>query len=169
MIKKDLHCGVKLTNRFTFLKEEPLHTECENDEDTPITSNIFLLGKRNIFHLRKVKRSKINSVPLEGQENVTKRMENSSDHLKVLKTVNKFQVPSDTSDEDVDILVKRIDILNKNKRDLKKCKTCNFKKRTCLVDPSKCKAVQKQCFSCNKPGHFPKLLCCKRRIIMNVN
>ena len=45
---------------------------------------------------------------------------------------------------------------------LKKCRSCHFKKRLCLLDRSNCAAFEKTCFACNKTGHYPKSLNCKK-------
>ena len=48
------------------------------------------------------------------------------------------------------------------KSSLKKCRFCNFKKRSCTLHKSNCTAVSSTCYSCNKAGHFPKSLNCKK-------
>ena len=111
--------------------------------------------------MRKTRRSSLNAASLDCKQKETS--EKSRDNLKVFETLNYFQVLPDSSEEDVNVLVKHSDIFNMKKSDLRKCKTCNFKKRQCLFDPSQCKAAFKQCFICDKPGHFPKSLCCQKR------
>ena len=51
--------------------------------------------------------------------------------------------------------------LKVSKKRLKKCRFCGFKKRSCLIDSSGCKARQLNCVKCSKLGHFPKSLNCK--------
>ena len=53
------------------------------------------------------------------------------------------------------------------KRCLKKCRYCNFKKRSCFFNPHSCKAKQLRCYSCLKMGHFPQSLNCKARKFVN--
>ena len=48
-----------------------------------------------------------------------------------------------------------------SRKNLSKCKTCNFKKRKCLIDKTQCVAIKKICTSCKKVGHFPKSPRCK--------
>jgi hypothetical protein len=50
------------------------------------------------------------------------------------------------------------------KRFLKKCRNCNFKKLSCILNPSSCMAQQKNCFKCGKKGHFPQSMNCKTKI-----
>ena len=45
---------------------------------------------------------------------------------------------------------------------LRKCKHCNFKRRSCMLDRLSCPALQKTCFACKKDGHFPKSINCKK-------
>ena len=89
------------------------------------------------------------------EESLTESSENPSDNLKVFEAVNQFQTLSDTSEED-------INILNKKKGDLNKCRSCNYKKRKCALKSSNCKAALLHCFLCKKPGHFPKSLYCQK-------
>ena len=49
------------------------------------------------------------------------------------------------------------------KRFLKKCRHCNFKKRSCILNPSSCEALNRNCFQCSKRGHFPKSMNCKSK------
>ena len=46
------------------------------------------------------------------------------------------------------------------KNELKKCRTCNFKKRLCAINPLACKALKVKCALCEKIGHFPQSKCC---------
>ena len=41
-----------------------------------------------------------------------------------------------------------------SKRNLKKCRFCAFKKRTCVLNPYKCKARFRVCSKCYKSGHL---------------
>ena len=91
--------------------------------------------------MRKTRRSSLNAASLDCKQKETS--EKSRDNLKVFETLNYFQVLPDSSEEDIDVLVKHSDIFNMKKSDLRKCKTCNFKKRQCLFDPSHCKAAFK--------------------------
>ena len=70
--------------------------------------------------------------------------------------INPFEVLMDNHEEGIKDIVRRNVILKTPKHCLKKCKRCNFKKRTCFVDSSTCKAAQQWCFKCNKKGHYPQ-------------
>lgn len=58
--------------------------------------------------------------------------------------------------------------LTVSKRHLKKCKYCNFKKRSCVLNPHSCKAKTLYCNSCLKIGHFPRSINCKTKKLKNV-
>ena len=54
------------------------------------------------------------------------------------------------------------------KRCLKKCRFCGYKKRSCAKNTLSCKAHDKRCFICKRQGHFPKSTKCnirKRRLV----
>ena len=53
------------------------------------------------------------------------------------------------------------------KQMLKKCRFCNFKKRSCQINPENCQAKKSVCWNCKKPGHFTQSLCCKKRRTAN--
>ena len=67
---------------------------------------------------------------------------------------NPFEILMDNHEEGIKDIVKRNVILMTPKHCLKKCKRCNFKKRTCLFDSSTCKAAQQWCFNCTKKGYY---------------
>ena len=52
---------------------------------------------------------------------------------------------------------------NISRRFLKKCKFCGYKKRSCFLHHSPCKALEKTCYKCGKEGHFPKSMKCKAK------
>ena len=81
--------------------------------------------------------------------------------LPPIETYNRFELLAESSEEDIDRLSNRVKILMTAKNNLQKCKTCNFKKRKCHLDPQKCQAKQKLCFVCKKIGHYPQSVCCK--------
>ena len=74
---------------------------------------------------------------------------------------NPFEVFMDNHEEGINNIINRNVILKTPKHCLKKCKRCNFKKRTCVFDSSSCKAIQQRCFKCNKKGHYPQSSFCK--------
>jgi hypothetical protein len=58
-------------------------------------------------------------------------------------------------------LIKNLKIKTTQKRFLKKCRYCNFKKKSCFINPSSCPALSSNCFRCYKQGHFLQSICCK--------
>ena len=86
--------------------------------------------------------------------------------LKAFQHENRYSLLEDNKEEDLDNLKKRlseIQLIKKIKRsELKKCHSCNNKKRTCLLDRSSCHALDQRCNFCNKLGHFPRSLNCKK-------
>ena len=74
---------------------------------------------------------------------------------------NLFEVLKDNHEESISDIITRNVILKTPKHCLKKCKRCNFKKRTCIFDASSCKAIQQMCLKCNKKGHYPQSPYCK--------
>ena len=76
---------------------------------------------------------------------------------------NPFEVLMDNHEEGIKNIITRNVILNTPKHCLKKCKRCNFKKRTCVFDSSSCKAVQQCCFKCKKKGHYPQSPYCEAK------
>ena len=76
------------------------------------------------------------------------------------ETFNLLQILEDGVAEDFDEVIKFEQI---PKHQLKKCRKCNFKRRTCVVNITMCKANQKRCVSCQKAGHYPQSLNCKVR------
>ena len=88
------------------------------------------------------------------------------DSLKKFETVNPFQVLQHNSEENIECLVQRLNdfklIQNMRKVNLKKCRTCHHKKRSCILDSTKCSAASKTCYFCGKTGHFPRSLSCKK-------
>ena len=74
---------------------------------------------------------------------------------------NQFEILVDNPEEGINDIIARTVILRTPKHCLKKCKRCNFKKRTCVIDSYSCKVIQQNCLKCNKKGHFPQSPYCK--------
>ena len=91
---------------------------------------------------------------------VTKMKRNK---LTYFKTSNQFEVLSENHEKDFQKLIKRAEIVTAKKKSLKKCRTCNYKKRQCVLNPSMCTAINRICSYCKTVGHFPKSLCCQKR------
>ena len=82
--------------------------------------------------------------------------------LDKFETPNRFDILKNNSEEDVRKIIKRLNIMKMKKALLNKCRHCNFKKRSCMLDRSSCSAKEKTCLACLKGGHFPRSLNCKR-------
>ena len=86
--------------------------------------------------------------------------------LENLETKNPFRLLENNPEENVDGVLKRMKeieyIQTLKKADIKQCRSCTFKKRSCMIDRSSCSAVDKMCVLCKKTGHFPKSLKCKK-------
>ena len=83
------------------------------------------------------------------------------------ETKNIFEVLTDNDEEDINKILFKTRILKTSKSSLKRCKRCNFKKRSCILNPSTCKAINKCCIKCQKIGHFPQSPNCKARAKAN--
>lgn len=90
----------------------------------------------------------------------------SSNNLKKFETRNRFSLLENISEENVTSVLNRIQeikfIQTLKKADIKRCHSCNYKKRSCMIDRSSCSAVDKVCVLCKKIGHFPKSFKCKK-------
>ena len=67
-----------------------------------------------------------------------------------------------SSINDSEQLKNRSELMKTPKTSLKKCRSCNFKKRCCVMMRSNCTASSRTCYACNKKGHYPKSLNCKK-------
>jgi hypothetical protein len=87
----------------------------------------------------------------------------TSHSLKKFEGHNCFSILESNAEEDFDkIVIQRLNIIQMKKTLLKKCKTCNFKNRSCMLNRSSCPALQRICFACKKDGHFPRSINCKK-------
>ena len=72
--------------------------------------------------------------------------------FKLLENIDLYYLSKKKSEVNIESVSKRL---------LKKCRNCNYKKRSCDVDSSSCVALIKNCSKCGKRGHYPQSLCCK--------
>ena len=157
---------IKMSNRFADLEEE----EVLKDENAHC--GIFMIGRRSIFQheeksQQKIKQKEFSCRPKKIKSTINfKNLETHKSNcvvseyheeglLKKFETGNRFYILSDNQEEDL------LKILRTPKQSLKKCRKCNFKKRTCILDPLSCKAVKSVCLKCQRFGHFPQSGCCK--------
>ena len=124
--------------------------------------------KAGLSHLdsagsRKVAKDFI-KMPKRNKENFMKTREvKKKNHSKPVKIFNRFQLLEDKQNGDLQDLIRSIKIQKTPRHELKKCRKCNFKKRTCVINSSSCKSIKEVCYVCNKPGHFPNSMNCKKR------
>ena len=141
-----LEKNLKTSNKFDCLDEE----ECVITKVIKMKSN----GKKlkNSIKLSKRKPSKKEETEII---NFKKALKNLQKHT---QTANRFQVLQDNQEEDLKRIIWRSNILRTERKQIKKCHKCNFKKRTCTLDPASCQASQKCCYFYKKKGHFPSSL-----------
>ena len=144
--KKD---GLKLSNFFGHLEEE----KCLMEEDELPQSGLFVTTASNSGKLKKTKISKVKSETAS-----SKKIRKG---YRKFESKNFFDVLRENPEEDLTDIIARNKVLSSRKQSLKKCKKCNFKSRSCILDPSSCKAAQSQCSKCKKLGHFPQSSNCK--------
>ena len=157
---KSVHPCLKLKNKFSSLQEECSITKPSNDKEDQTFSSMFFIGKRNVFKLWKINRFIKSPTLVVCEESLVKRRVKSND-MKVSKTSNQSQALSETSE-------KVINIVNKKKKDLNKCRTCHFKKRKCVLKSSDCKAANLHCFLCMNPGHLWSFVKLAEKVLRNL-
>ena len=121
-------------------------------------TNKIKVNETNSIHgtERSIKVKKCNSSKITNKIKVKEnKAEKWVDHF---VTPNPFIIVENNAEEDLDSMIQ---IKKMPKHLLKKCKHCNFKKRSCVLDPSSCSALNETCFKCDKKGHFPQSICCK--------
>ena len=146
---------------FSSLQDMDVSIDILQDEEK-IVDKFFLIGKKNIFRTKK-------KVIKQKQADVQnrKKKKKKTDNLSMFTVINRYSVLEDNPEFDVDKIIQRNMILKTSKKKLKKCRYCNFKKRSCLLDFENCKALQSHCFQCNKKGHFPRSIKCKSKRRIN--
>ena len=149
--KKVLDRELKLSNKFENLLEEGCIVKQTENVDENTNDRIFFIGKMNIFKSKKPIKA-WGSTNLKGEIKIAKNKRRTS-CLRGFESVNQFDVLADNSEEEVAALIKRLNILKASKSSMKKCRTCNKKRRICALDQTKCRAVTQFCYYCNKIGH----------------
>ena len=158
--------GISLFNRFQCLVEE----SCEIKEDKIVynrklknpTANqndgnkSVQFGGDSVCEFRFIQEEENKKFVQKKEKRINSNKDEES-CLQKFETMNRFEM----IDADVQIIIKKIEINKTPKKGLKKCRFCNFKKRSCSIDPSACTAKDKTCWRCNKVGHFPQSLCCQ--------
>ena len=146
------------SNKFEILEHEDLQIEETSTANIKMGSESFQKSISEI-QWKTVQKSKQDKREI-------KSLKYRLDPLKKFETRNPFRLLENISEEYVDSIMKRMKeikfIKTLKKADIKQCHSCNFKKRSCMMDRSSCSAVNKKCFFCKKTGHFPKSLRCKK-------
>ena len=76
---------------------------------------------------------------------------------------NEKNVPKESMSSDIEEDNTNIFEIRYSKKCLKKCRFCNFKKRSCILNSVSCKAKTLKCHTCSKYGHFPQSMDCKAK------
>ena len=150
-IRRSIDSCIRLSNMFSSLQDEDVSLEMIDNGDA-VLEHMFLIGKRNIFR---------SNSKWKEQKQEEKRSKKKSDSLEIFLVTNRYSLLEDNPEFEMERLMWRNKILITSKKKLKKCKFCNFKKRSCLLDPEQCKAIHSQCFKCSKKGHFPASINCQ--------
>ena len=150
-IRRSIDSCIRLSNTFSSLQDEDVSLEMIDNGDA-VLEHMFLIGKRNIFR---------SNSKWKEQKQEEKRSKKKSDSLEIFLVTNRYSLLEDNPEFEIEKLIWRNKILKTSKKKLKKCKFCNFKKRSCLLDPEQCKAIHSQCFKCSKKGHFPASINCQ--------
>ena len=127
-------------NRFEVLNEEAI----EQAEEVKVIDGHLKFDVKDLYKLRK-------------DENQGRK------RFKPVETFKWFQLFEDNPEEDLNNLVMIVEIKKTPKHQLKKCRKCNYKKRTCALNSSSCQANLKSCYNCGKTGHYPQSKECSRR------
>ena len=96
-------------------------------DEEKIVDKFFLIGKKNIFRTKK----KVIKQKQADVQNKNKKKK-KTDNLSMFTVMNRYSVLEDNPEFDVDKIIQRNMTLKTSKKKLKKCRYCNFKKRSCL-------------------------------------
>ena len=154
--KKRCSTGLKLSNRFMLLSkwnDDPSMNANEKKEDETL-SYFCSIGKPNIFKSKNTRKKHCKKIKESMDESITKE---SKKNLYLPKYM------SDNYEENIGKIIDVFEILASKKRNLKKCRTCHFKSRKCIIDPATCKAKNIKCKHCQNIGHLPKSIVCKKK------
>ena len=137
--------SIKTKNRFEALMEETLEQVEEHYDD-------------NEKFETEVSKSEVSKLKSKKMERRVKKQKTER-----VETFNKLALLVDNSEEDLSKRIVNFEIDKTPKHQLKKCRKCNYKKRTCTLNSLSCKACQNVCSFCLKHGHFPQSIDCKKR------
>ena len=163
--------SIEVSNRFDIFNNVPICDEKYDPNTYEIYGNVKELkdqngltnlnmnvSRKNTKNLsRRLKGNKNKFIKVREVENKMKRNSNP------VKCFNRFQLLEDRNEDELNDLIHIHRIQQTPRHKLKKCRKCNYKKRTCEIDSSKCKSNSKDCYACHKHGHFPNSMNCKKR------
>ena len=118
--------------------------------------------ERSSDQVYKVNVRKLNRKKFAQQTFQFKRVEIYNDKTLVqFETSNPFKLLGIMNEDYLERTVSKVNLKSVPKCSLKKCRYCNYKKRSCGISSSSCVARIKKCFKCGKRGHYPQSMCCK--------
>ena len=141
------------SNQFNLLQveQEILETSLEQERE----SKTSLMSSYGILNSSKFSKRK---------QKTTQKMKPKSKTIKDISLLEGDRCFAMSIKKEEENLKKNINgglILNVPKKCLKKCRSCNYKKRTCALNPWSCKAQNLICYKCSRYGHFPRSMNCK--------
>ena len=92
----------------------------------------------------------------------------NDDTLVQFETPNPFKLLDTTNEEYLKHTDSKVNTISLPKHLLKKCRYCNYKKRSCTMSSSSCASQIKKCFRCGKGGHYPQSMCCQANKVSQV-
>ena len=148
---------MKLENRFDVLNEENFSESIDENE------SYLMIGNKNLFCCQKEQTKQRKTKKIKTETNPKKNLKAERYCQKKFEKLNLFSALREYPEEDITKVLKICEVSRIPKKSLQKCKRCNCKRRTCVVDSSNCKAAQMLCKVCKKSGHFPKSRYCKAK------
>ena len=119
-------------NQFACLYEESAVIKFEvKKDDIDNFPGMFIIGKTNLFKRRRSRKHVHPNYELNSSSKRQHNRKKAQNNLKSFETENRFYLLTDATDDNISDIIKKVDILNKRKNELKRCRTCNFKKRHC--------------------------------------
>jgi hypothetical protein len=149
-------CGSKKKKKKTYIieidknikKTKALHTDHKDDKFGIAYNSEKSVDENKSMH------------SIEGRRNLELKKEcTTSKVLASFSHINKFLIFQILTEKEIEALVKP-NQFGKFSNLKKKCRRCNFR-HYCHLNILGCSAMNKSCYSCNKPGHFPHSLNCK--------
>ena len=126
-------------NKFEVLENEDVQMKETITPNSNLGSEVF---QKNISEIPW--KTVLKSTP---EERKSKSLKYRCKSLKHFETRNPFRLLENIAEDNVDGVLKRMKeikyIQTLKKADIKQCRSCTFKKRSCMIDRSSCSAVDK--------------------------